>query len=476
MSRSPRTTVAAGIALTLALAGAASTTATAAPKDKGGDQAGPKNVIMLIGDGMGYTHVDAASLWQYGTTYHQLTHDPATGKTSYVEGTPSQVFERFPVQTWMSTYSANGAAGYDAEKAWADFDYVKAGATDSAAAGTALATGVKTKNGVLGLDAQGNRVTNMVEVAEAAGKASGVVSSVPFSHATPSAYAVHTQSRNDYHEIANQMIESGLDVIIGGGHPFYDNDAQPRDPSYTWISERDFDAVSDFQTKYTYVEDARQFERLAANKPLTGKDYAPGQKRGDKRPEQLFGLVKVAETLQYNRAGAMKGVEPYEVPFIDTPDLDTLSLAALNVLERDDDGFFLMVEGGAIDWAGHANSISRDIEETVEFNKAVEATVDWVEKNSSWDETLLVVTADHETGYLAGPGADPTWTVMTGVAGDNPAHSYNSGNHTNQLVPVYAIGAGAEAITKASTLNDPVLGRYLDNTDLAKIQLAQLQR
>ena len=121
-------------------------------------------------------------------------------------------------------------------------------------------------------------------------------------------------------------------------------------------------------------------------------------------------------------------------------------------------------------------SSARNIEETIDFNEAVEATVDWVEKNSSWDETLVIVTADHETGCLAGPGADPLWTEMTGVAGQTPAHGYYSGSHTNMLVPVYAKGAGAEQIAVRSTLEDPVLGRYLDNTDLAQIQMELVRR
>jgi len=154
------------------------------------------------------------------------------------------------------------------------------------------------------------------------------------------------------------------------------------------------------------------------------------------------------------------------------PDLADLSLGALNVLsQKSDEGMFAMIEGGAIDWAGHANSLTTNVEETVDFTRAVDAVTGWVEQNSSWDETLLIVTADHETGYITGDGSNPDWTVMIGEQGELPLGVFNSGNHTNQLVPVYAIGAGSDAITARATGTDPVRGAYLDNTDLGNIVL-----
>jgi len=120
-----------------------------------------------------------------------------------------------------------------------------------------------------------------------------------------------------------------------------------------------------------------------------------------------------------------------------------MTRGALNVLDNDADGFFLMVEGGAIDWAGHANQSGRLIEEQADFNEAVAAVCDWVEQNSSWSETLVIVTGDHETGYLTGT-AGVYDAVLNNGQGNMPTLAWNSGDHTNQLIPFYAKGAGAE--------------------------------
>jgi len=141
-----------------------------------------KNIIILISDGMGYNHVDAASLYQYGTT-----------------GT--QVYEDFPVTLGMSTYMAGQS--YDTEYAWTYFKYVSYTTgekytryTDSAAAATAMSTGIKTYKGSVGLDLDANPVTHLIEKAEKAGKSTGVVTSVHFSNATPAAFVAHNLSRN----------------------------------------------------------------------------------------------------------------------------------------------------------------------------------------------------------------------------------------------------------------------------------------
>jgi alkaline phosphatase len=109
------------------------------------------------------------------------------------------------------------------------------------------------------------------------------------------------------------------------------------------------------------------------------------------------------------------------------------------------------------------------IEETRSVLDTVAAVEDWVEANSSWDETLLVVTADHETGYLTGPGADPGWTPITGRAGTVPAVDWHTDDHTASLVPFYARGTGSAELAARATHHDPVRGRYLDNTALPKV-------
>jgi alkaline phosphatase len=153
----------------------------------------------------------------------------------------------------------------------------------------------------------------------------------------------------------------------------------------------------------------------------------------------------------------------------DVPTLAEMTESALNVLDHaSDQGLFLMVEGGAIDWASHDNALGRAIEEQLAFNEAVETVVDWVNRESSWRETLVVVTADHETGYLTGPGSDPAWRPMTGERGELPAAAWGTGGHTNSLVPVYAKGAGATRLRHYAGHRDPVRGAYLENIHIAE--------
>lgn len=142
-----------------------------------------------------------------------------------------------------------------------------------------------------------------------------------------------------------------------------------------------------------------------------------------------------------------------------------MSKVALNVLDNNDEGFLLMIEGGAIDWAGHANQSGRLIEEQEDFNTAVEAVCDWVEQNSSWSETMLVVTGDHKTGYLTGTAGVYDGLVNNG-AGIMPTMAWNSGNHTNQLIPFFAKGDGAQIFKKLADQVDPLRGNYLDNTEI----------
>lgn len=414
---------------------------------------GPKNIIYMIGDGMGYNHVAATNLYETGQSRYLVESDEDGSNPVQLPGDPVQVFEHFNLLS-LATYQAGNS--YEADRAWTDHNYINESYTDSAAAGTAMATGVKTANGMLGVDAAGTVLENASERAKEQGKAAGVVSSVPFSHATPAAWAAHNQSRNDYHGIASEMIDGDLDVIMGAGHPMYDNTNRPlAKANYRYISAEDYWEVSSGATDWTYVESQDEFQALA-----------DGVVEGD---TQYFGLAPVASTLQQGRAGT--SAAPYDVPMNNVVDLATMTTGALNVLGQYDDGFHLMVEAGAIDWTGHANDIYRNIEETQSFNAAIEAAVAWVEENSSWDETLLIVTADHETGYLSGADEDPNWNAMFGNVGEVPNVGWYSGNHTNQLVPFFFKGAGSEDIYARIDGTDPVRGDYIDNTLVADLTL-----
>jgi len=413
-----------------------------------------KNVIVMISDGCGYNQVDAASLYQRGKT-------------------GVQVYEHFPFKSGMSTYSADGQ-GYDPQLAWSDFDYVKSGATDSAAAATAMSTGVKTSDKAIGVDVYGNPLKHVAERAEELGKATGVVTSVQFSHATPAAFVAHNVSRNNYEQIAQEMIlSSATDVIMGCGNPEFNNNGEPVAPiSYKYVggkttwdelktgtagADADGDGAAD---PWTLVRNRADFQNLMSGPA----------------PKRVCGVAQVYGTLQQSRGGDDKA-GPYTVPFNENvPTLAEMTRGALNVLDDDPEGLFLMVEGGAVDWASHANQSGRVIEEEIDFNRAVEAAVDWVKENSNWGETLLIVTGDHETGYLTGPGSDPDWKpLLNNGAGNQPGMQWNSKGHTNSLIPFFAKGDAARFFKDCADEYDPVRGRYIDNTDMGKVIFGALK-
>jgi len=401
-----------------------------------------KNVILLISDGWGYNQILATDYYNDGKA-----------------GT--QRYEKFPTKLAMSTYSVGS---YNPETIWDSFDTFKVKPTDSAAAGTAMSTGEKTYDAAIGVDLEAENLVHIFSDFEAFGKATGVVSSVQFSHATPASFVAHNASRNNYSAIANEMLkESAADVIIGAGHPFYDNNGTYKSsPNYSYVggestwnalldgsletADADGDMIAD---KWELIQLKTEFEELQT---------------GD-APNRLLGIPQVATTLQQSRGGNGKA-DAYAVPLnTDVPTLEVMTNVALNVLDNDEDGFFLMVEGGAIDWAGHANQSGRMIEEQTDFNDTVDAVCDWVEKNSNWSETLVIVTGDHETGYLTGTEGVYDKVVNQGV-GMMPIMAWNSGDHTNQLIPFFAKGAGAELFKKLANEQDPVRGAYLDNTEL----------
>ncbi|MBP2471911.1 alkaline phosphatase [Crossiella equi] len=441
----------------------AATPALAAPPDRG-----LRNVIHLVGDGMGFNQVDLGSLYEHGVSQHQVEVDASSGRVRRVPGRPTQVYQHFPVRGAVATFQ--DGAGYDPRKAWSDFEHVLADPPDSAATATALATGVRSYNAAIGVDRDGKPVENLAERAHKLGKTTGVVSSVPYSHATPAAYTVHNEHRDNYHEISKAMLTSSdVNVVMAPGHPWFDADGKRRaQPVYEHIDEPTWTAATTGGTKHTFV---------------SAKDDIVGLAHARKVPKHVFAVPEVAQTLQYQRGGTDKdaqgdpvpGARPYQAPPVrSVPSLSQLTASALNVLHRGSDrGFFLMVEGGAIDWASHENRPNRLVEEQLAFNRAVETVVDWVERHSSWRETLVVVTADHETGYLTGPGANPDWTALTGTRGKLADTAWHTYGHTGSLVPLYAKGRGAEAIRRAATGVDPVRGRYLENIAVPKVVFEQ---
>lgn len=403
----------------------------------------PKNIIFLIGDGMSYNTVTAANYY-------------TDGKDSVT------AFQNFPVSYAMSTYNGTSMQEYRSDSAWISFNWVaqKGHYTDSAPAATAFSTGKKTYDGAIGVDMNKENLTHFMEYAKTIGKSAGVVSSVQFSHATPAAHVAHNANRNNYSEIANEMLNSDMDVIIGAGHPDYDDNAGIRSEKvYDYVGGKETweQLVSGSLNNWVFTDDSTQVARYANSENL---------------PERLVVVPRVASTLQQGRKG-----DNTQVPFADSMNkgvnsLAELSTAALNVLGQNENGFVVMIEGGAIDWANHANQKGRMIEEQIDFNKTVDAVIKWVEANGGWENNLVVVTSDHECGYLLGEKDDDnkftTNPVVNNGRGEVPGMKYNSGDHTNMLVPVYAKGAGADVLSLFADRVDPLRGQFIDNTEIAQ--------
>ncbi len=430
----------------------------------------PKNIIILIGDGMGFNHVQAAKMYA---------------------GIPDQEYEKFPVKLAMSHYPAKAgsygdgesnffATGYNTVAAWTDTLYLKRNYTESAAAATAMATGVKTYNNSIGMSVGHDTLINLVQWAKSIGKSAGVVTTVPFFHATPAGFTAHNVVRTHYAEITREMIfDSRCDVIMGCGVPDYDDNGRPlknwKEAKYVgdssfWVefmngsgkqttfrfkgldrstSDIDGDGKAD---PWWIIRDKEEFEKMAAGTT----------------PKRVFGSPKVRLTLQQGRSkenGETNDSEPFTTPLIPRiPSLDMMVLAALNVLDNNPKGFFVMIEGGATDWASHDNQKGRLIEEMTDFNNAVEAVLQWVRQNSSWEETLVIVTGDHETGLLW--GESPYKALQPQGKGQLPVMKFFSGDHTNSLIPFYARGAGSEIYRYFADELDSVRGPYLQNSEI----------
>jgi alkaline phosphatase len=388
------------------------------------------------------------------------------------------------------------------------FLYAMSGATDSASAATAMYTGVKIYDNEVNYTPENTALETFFEKAARAGKSIGSISTVNWTHATPVAVFAHNINRSNYGEMAKEAIygsnpiadnayydahnyNDNLKVVMGPGNPLYDNDAQPRTPpSYSLIGEElHWTDLSAGVNNWRLITAKEDFEALAAGRT----------------PNKVFGMPQAYDTLQYNRTG-LGAANSKDLPYSSAlntgvPDLATMTRAALNVLDNNRKGFAIMIEGGAVDWANHANLVGRMIEEQIDFNKAVEAVVRYLDKNTNgnnWNNTLLIVTADHETGYLWGDGrvagstffdVDGNGTFDHGIdyahvkdngTGNLPDVWYHSGSHSNSLVPFYARGASSELFKKCVIGKDPNLaavydldetwnGRYIDNTCVFKI-------
>jgi alkaline phosphatase len=280
--------------------------------------------------------------------------------------------------------------------------------TDSAAAATAMATGVKVSNGALsvGLPGDGESLPTLLERFASEGMRTGLVTTTYMTHATPAAFAAHVKSRKMVGEIAEQYLTGARpDVLFGGGGH--------------GLTERAARAAG-----YAVVTDRRGMQ-------------APRSRRVG-RVCGLFGEGH----MPYEYECAMRIDNGYDR----LPHLSEMTRAALHVLERGKGGFFLMIEGGRIDHAAHKNHLPNAVVETLEFDNALKEVMAWA---AGRRDTLVVVTADHECGGLR---------VIEGRGrGHMPAVTWSGGKHTGAAVPVYAWGLGAE-----------LLSGQMDNTDIPK--------
>ncbi|MCZ7556593.1 MAG: alkaline phosphatase [Bacteroidia bacterium] len=264
--------------------------------------------------------------------------------------------------------------------------------TESAAGGTALSTGYRTNNASVGLRSDGKPAQTLLEFARDLGKAVGVIATSSVTHATPASFLAHVSSRKLEFDIAEQMAASGADVIFGGGRQWF----LPEGQGGKRTDGRNL--LSEMQNKGYTVS-------VTQNPPADGSDKA------------------IWLTANDGTAPA-PGRKPTSAEMLGE---------ALRLLSKKEHGFVLMLEGSQIDWACHDNDFARTRDELLDFDNAVRIALDFAAKDGN---TLIVVTADHETGGLGVMGTNPDGSDMQG--------QWLHKEHSGGLVPVLAYGPGAE--------------------------------
>ncbi|MGK0365036.1 MAG: alkaline phosphatase [Saprospiraceae bacterium] len=307
----------------------------------------PKNIILLIGDGMSLAQISAA-IYSTKSPFH---------------------LEQFPVIGLHKTHSSS--------------DLI----TDSAAAATTFATGIKTYNNAIGVDVDSIPLYTILEEARDRNMATGLVTTVPITHATPASFAAHQNNRVFSEKIALDLSKSGVDLMIGGGQKHFER----RDDDRDLLQEMQAEG---YRTESYFYKNLDKINLGTEDKLIYfSADDSP---------------LSVEQGRDY-------------LPFA--------SIFATHFLERrSDKGFFLMLESGQIDWGGHANDGRRVVSETLEFNRVIGNILRYAAADK---ETLVIVTADHETGGLA---LNPKSKM------GKPKMAFNTNGHTAQLVPVFAYG------------------------------------
>jgi len=307
----------------------------------------PKNIILLIGDGMGVSQVFAGMTANKGHLF----------------------LENCKYIGFSKTQSAD--------------NYI----TDSAAGGTALSCGVKTYNGAIGVDINKNPVKTILEEASEKGLSTGLVSTSAITHATPASFIAHQAGRSSYEEIAADFLKTDIDVFIGGGFEHFTKRKDGRNLA---------DELE--QKGYKVETDMNKIKKINKGK--------------------LAGLTADVHNGRVSERGDM---------------LPIAAETAIKILSNNKKGFFLMIEGSQIDWGGHAGSTIYVAEDMLDFDQVIGKALQFAAKDK---ETLVIVTADHETGGMALTGG----SMENGVV----QAAFPTNEHTAVMVPVFSYGPGAE--------------------------------
>ncbi len=434
--------------------------------------------------------------------------------------------------------------------AGSDREYLKANYPDSANTATTLYTGVKSYNNAIGVDIYERPLTSILKTAASLGKSTGLVTSVPIDHATPGAAAANVNRRTKYDQNAkdatplDNILQQELriyqpTVLLGGGHPLA-NVKNPLptgvEPDHTYISETTYRELSSRPNnniyKYVFRERganaaqvlAKTAAKLDPNRGarLLGVYGARGQ-NGNLPVSSANGDYSTTG-LDLFKVHGTRGLQPdIDRPFSpnetttqfiqrernENPTLNDLTKAALTVLSKDPDGFWLMVEGGDIDWAGHDNNLDNLIGTVLDFDRSVGTVIQWIKQHGGWERNQLIVTADHDhyltlndnfPQLLRQQGAEKLteldiaqeaghyWGSQPVVAKDAigkelpETGKYGWGNHSNRPVPVYYQGFASEVLTKSIGQgfqlyghNVPGVSGLTDQVHIYRTQLAAVQ-
>lgn len=308
----------------------------------------PKNIIFMVGDGMGVSQI-----------YAGLTANKGHLNLEQVK---------------VIGFHRNQASD----------NYV----TDSAAGATAFATGKQTYNGAIGLDSLKQPSVTLLELAEQKGLSTGLVTTCDITDATPSSFIAHQLKRSMHEEIAADFLKTDVDVVIGGGRKFFEKRVDKRNLLDS-LRKKNYQVLGDIQSMAS-VHQGKLVNLYADENPVKMSEG-----RGD-------ALLKSTQK-------------------------------AIELVSTNKKGFFVLIEGSQIDWGGHANDAPYAIAEMIDFDSSIGWVLDFARKNK---ETLVVITADHETGGMALMGGN----MKTGEV--NAA--FTTKGHTGQMIPVFAFGPGAD--------------------------------